>query len=451
MATGLNEITTRTTLIDLLSNSLVLRQTAPYLPISALLALARTSKASHDLVHTSAGVFRHLDLSTVKSAVLPYAPLDAGGISWRAERMDESLTEDEFYSGPLRGIFSKLDRQHLLQDIQTLVLDGLSVPADLVREIIAEDRFNVRILSIREAKHLNERKLQQVLRHAVRPTRQEGTPRLRGLYVFGLKDSTAEDGMRKPMSRNPSPPPCGVMASEGAQLGAAWNQRSSAALAKALSGCEDKWYQPSGRMFSKPLSREWAETLQACEGIIAFDAVLCRGPRHNVETAYVARGEESITNHPLSYLRPAIATVALGMGGCVSCGSCPEEPASQGSAKLSELPLLTPLPLHSSTVRAAQKPTTTHGSSSLPLMVRCEDCMKGRWCERCNKFWCENCYTGSAVSGRTALQQTEYMEDMMQAIEARNNKEIKVHMGLCTESCLVSEMMSGAGEAGMWG
>jgi hypothetical protein len=31
-----------------------------------------------------------------------------------------------------------------------------------------------------------------------------------------------------------------------------------------------------------------------------------------------------------------------------------------------------------------------------------------------------------------------------------SSKEIKVHMGLCVETCLVREMMSGAGSAGMW-
>ena len=194
-ATSMGPLTTNIShlgLADLLSNSLVLRQTAPYLPVASIFALAATSKSLHHLVHESPDVFRYLDLSTVKSAIVPYAPLDSGGVSWRAERMDESLTEDEFYSGPIRGIFSKLQRRNVLRSVQTLVLDGLSVPADLVRDIIAEDTFNVRILSIRECKHLNERKLQQVLRYAVRPSRPAGTPKIKGIYFFGQREIVQE-------------------------------------------------------------------------------------------------------------------------------------------------------------------------------------------------------------------------------------------------------------------
>lgn len=177
-----------TSLLDLLSIDLILRQTTPYLPISALLTLAATNKSLRNLIYTNSEAWRYLDLSKAKSAIIDTSPIDAGGISWRAERMDEALTEDDFYSGPLRGIFSKLHTKGVLGYVQTLLLDGLSVPADLVREIIAEERFNVRILSLRECKHLNQTKLQQVLRYTVRPGRPEGAPKLRGLYVFGRRD-----------------------------------------------------------------------------------------------------------------------------------------------------------------------------------------------------------------------------------------------------------------------
>lgn len=437
-----------TTLADLLSNTLVLRQTAPYLPVSSIYALAATSKSLHHIVHHSPEVFRYLDLSTVKSAVIPYEPLDSGGISWRAERMDESLTEDEFYSGPLRGIFSKLERRRLLQNVYTLVLDGLSVPADLVRDIISEDRFNVRILSIREAKNLNERKLMQVLRYSVRPSRPAGTPRIKGIYVFGPRE-------RAPVQNAPSkkkPPPTvskGVMSSQGAQIGAEWNQKSSDALNTALARTEDKWYQCSGRMLAKRLSLEWAETLKACDGIIAFDAVLCRGPRHDPARAMNGDGTVSHT----SYLNPAIATVALGPPGCETCHSSPEGPAEFGHSSISELPLLSPLPLHASSIRACQMPHTIDGSKAPPLFVRCEDCLKGRWCERCHKWWDEDCYIGSTIAQRTALQQTEFMETVQTngATQVISKETIKVHMGLCTDHCLFGEMMAGAGSNGMWG
>ncbi|KAK3203045.1 hypothetical protein GRF29_112g54701 [Pseudopithomyces chartarum] len=442
------------TLADLLTNSLVLRQTAPYLPVASIYALAATSKALHHIVHHSPDVFRYLDLSIVRSAILPYEPLDSGGISWRAERMDESLTEDEFYSGPLRGIFHKLQRRQILQNVQTLVLDGLSVPADLVREIIAEDRFNVRILSIRETKHLNERKLQQVLRYAVRPSRPAGTPKIKGIYFFGKRDhapAPVEESPKRKNSRSSSPK--GVMSSQGAQIGAEWNQKSSEALNAALARTSDQWYQCSGRMIPKRVSPEWAETLKACEGIIAFDAVLCRGPRHDPSRAFISTSDSEASGlpHPASYLSPAVATVALGPHGCEECKSCPESPAVFGQSPSSQLPLLSPIPLHSSSLRAAQIPHTIDGSNSPPLFVRCENCLKGRWCERCHKWWDEDCYTVSAVAQRTELQQTEYMENATTDGIAPSKQSIKVHMGLCVNSCLVGEMMAGAGSNGMWG
>ncbi|KAL5403078.1 hypothetical protein PMIN03_010161 [Paraphaeosphaeria minitans] len=401
-------------LADILFNSLVLRQTAPYLPVASIFALAATSKALHHTVHHSPDVFRYLDLSTVRSAIVPYAPLDSGGISWRAERMDESLTEDEFYSGPIRGIFSKLQRRHVLHNVQTLVLDGLSVPADLVREIIAEPTFNVRILSIRECKHLNERKLQQVLRYAVRPGRPAGTPKIKGIYFFGQRETVQEKQKQKPTNKKSrSPSPKGVMSSQGAQIGAEWNHKSSEVLNAALTLSSDRWYQCFGRMMAKRASLDWAETIKVCEGVIAFDAVLCRGPRHDPARAFISNSdsESSGLPHPASYLSPAVATVALGPKGCETCHSCPERPAVFGQSPSSKLPLLSPIPLHSSSLRAAQIPHTVDGSKPPPLFVRCEDCLKGRWCERCHKWWDEDCYTVSAVAQRTELQQTEFMEN----------------------------------------
>lgn len=450
-----DSITPPTSLVNLLSNSLVLRQTAPYLPTASVFALAATSKSLRHLVQDAPEVVRHLDLSTVKSAIVSYEPLDSGGISWRAERMDESLTEDEFYSGPLRGIFSKLERRHMLQNVHTMVLDGLSVPADLVREIIAEDRFNVRILSIREVKHLNERKLQQVLRYAVRPTRPAGTPKIKGIYLFGPRDhtpSTSTPNDKKKKSRQASPVR-GVTSSQGAQIGAEWNQKSTTALNAVLAKTDDKWYQSSGKMIAKRPSLDWAETLKACEGVIAFDAVLCRGPRHDPATAFVQDPSTPGMPHPASYLNPAVATVALGSHGCETCQSCPETPAVFGSTPSSWLPLLSPVPLHSSSIRAAQMPHTIDGSAPPPLYIRCEDCLKGRWCERCHKWWDEDCYTGSTVAQRTELQQTEFTEDVQSdgATCVVPKQTIKVHMGLCVESCLVGVMEAGAGSNGMWG
>ena len=184
-------------LVDLLSNSLVLHQIAPYVPVASLCALSSTSKVLHDVIRCSPEAFRYLDLSPVKSANVPLdGPLDGGGISWRAERMDESLSEDDFYSGPLRGIVYRLEKQRVLRHVHTLVLVGLSVTAELVKELLTEDRYNVRLLSIREVKHLNERKLQQYItfvkqRQLAGRAALQGHPHQRHLGPKALLESKA--------------------------------------------------------------------------------------------------------------------------------------------------------------------------------------------------------------------------------------------------------------------
>jgi hypothetical protein len=445
-------------LFGVLSIDLILRQIAPYLPIAALLRLAATDKSLQNLIYTNSEAWRYLDLSRARSATIDTSPIDAGGISWRAERMDEALTEDDFYSGPLRGIFSKLHFKGVLGYVQTLVLDGLSVPADLVREIIAEERFNVRILSLRECKHLNQTKLQQVLRYAVRPGRPDGMPKLRGLYTFGLRDlPQAPRPKRDPPNRNAPQVPAGVLGSEGAQIGSEWNSRSSATLYDSLpSDDQQRWYDRSGRVLIGTTSA-WADTLSDCEGIISFDAALCRGPRHDITTTTSK-----------DFLKPAIAGVALGHLGCETCGSCPEGPAVFGRTDEKTLPLLAPPPLHASTVRAAQRPETATNTFP-PLIVRCEECLRGRWCERCNRSWCETCYqepvsrTAAPQAPRTSIapapitnppsqvhvQSVEWGGSPASGSAVQQGPPIKVYTKLCVEHCLVGEMMMSAD--GYWG
>lgn len=444
---GLDELPP--TLIDVLSVSIILRQLAPYVPVKGVLALSATCKTLREIINSQSDAWRYLDLTKIRAAQIDSSPIDVGGISWRAERMDESLTEDDFYAGPLRGIFGRLKNKRLLQHVQTVILDGLSVPADLVREIVAEDRYSVRILSIREAKNLNQTKLQQVLRYIVRPTRAEGTPKLKALYFFGPKD--AARSVISQQQRLEGSQPMGVMASEGAQIGAEWNQRSSNVLSTSLWDEETKWYNATGRALRRPQS-DWPETLNACKGLIAFDAVLCRGPRHDITKV-----------DSKDFLQPTIATIALGTSGCEICHSCPEGSAVFGEAAESALPLLGPPPSHASTVRAAQLPHARTVDGRYPrLILRCEDCLRGRWCERCNRWWCEDCYEEpvSRLNMRTEMQQLEAREDLrqngwtsmtMDVNLGGQGSPVKVYSKLCVEHCLVSEMMSGAGSNGMWG
>ncbi|KAL2005915.1 hypothetical protein VTN00DRAFT_10408 [Thermoascus crustaceus] len=363
----------RPTLLDMLSNSLILDHMAPYLSVSSLFALARTSRSMRSVIMNTPYIFRHLDLSRCRGAQLPrMGAVDNGGQVWRNEQMDESLTEDEFYSGPLRGIFCNLERRSILQSVRTLVLDGLSVPADLVADIILTDRFNVNILSIRECLHLNERKLMQVLQHAVRPTRSSGMPRVKGIYYF--TPVTERSGTSRRKYRDWWSSKLGN--SKTACQASSCNTANHKPAAREPDHCHslNAWYRPSGKLLKNTIEEGWAQTLQKCEGIIAFDAVLCRGPRHNVDLYSSANANGPRPEGGL--LPPAVATIALGPGGCDGCRSSPEGPAVWGQSPDGHFPLLSPPPLHSSKVSEAKNPYPS-GDGHPVLIARCEEWIVG--------------------------------------------------------------------------
>ena len=374
-----------TSLLDIMANSLVMDHMAPYLPISALFSLASTSRTARSLVMDHPYVFRHLDLTRCRGAqVSSSSPIDRGGETWRAERMDESLTEDDFYSGPLRGIFSDLGNRSILQDVRTLILDGLSVPADLVSDIILNDRFNVSILSIRGCHNLNERKLMQTLTYAVRPGRAKGTPKLKGLYHFTPNENA---------SRNSS-----------------HSSRTRSSGKAADQDLTNEWYQPSGKVL-KGSYAGWGQILQLCQGIISFDAVLCRGPRHNVDLY----SSENEGKQPASaFLQPSLATIALGPKGCDTCHSTPEGPAIWGQSPEEHFPLLSPPPIHSSRIVSARSPVS-HLDERPALMLSCTECLTDRCCQRCSKWWCSTClpYPQRAMN-QVSRHQTAHMPEQPQ-------------------------------------
>lgn len=377
----------RAPLEEMLTNSLILDQMAPYLSVPSLMALASTSRLLRNMITRTPYVFRHLDLTGCRGAQLaqPAPPAED----------DDLRTEDEVYSAPLRHIFSSLERSAILQDVRTLVLDGLSVPADLIGDILLSNRFNVNILSIRECRHLNERKLIQFIQHAVRPTRPEGTPRVKGIYHFSPMNEAAPRppvrrryrdwwGSRVGCSRSPSQSPSNSSSDNEEDNGSISPSRRH----RQRQQQQNPWYSPSGKMFKHSLEDGWAQTLQKCEGIIAFDAVLCRGPRHDVNLYSSANEESPAPSAPL--LGPAVATVALGPRGCDGCHSSPEGPAIWGQSPDVHFPLLSPVPLHMSGIAAAKRPELIPGEHPV-LYARCADCLTDRWCHRCNKWFCSNC------------------------------------------------------------
>ena len=410
-------------LYNFLLNSVIFRHFCPYMTIHSLLNLAAASKFLRSLIFHEPAAFRYLDLSTARGASIDIGSLDRGGTQWRSQRMDESTTEEDFYSGPLRGIFSYLKKKHVLGSVRTLILDGQSAPAEILRDIICDDPFQVQVLSVVGSKNLNQNKFQQVLRYAVRPSRPEGSPKLRAVYFFGMrKDSLAHGSSPEFFS--------GVLDSPGAQLGVSLNRRSYHALHSSFGADMDAWYSSSGRVIPTHVDlQSWPATLKACQNIIYFDAVLCRGPKHD---------------HSNVFTNPQIASVAL--KGCEVCRTLPEGPATSSCAPSALLPLLKPVPRHTLSIKQAQIPcsyTAAEQSSQPQLLVRCLSCCQERWCEGCNKFWCEDHYdTTEPLSG--SLQSSA----LYNAGAGRPVLKLKVHLGLCIETCLVNELIQGSD--GMW-
>jgi hypothetical protein len=356
----------------------------------------------------------------------------------------------------LQAAFNSLRRLDILKDVQTLVLDGLSVTSEIVREIICDDSYSVRVLSVREVQNLNERKLQQALRYSIRPNRAANTPTLEALYLFGPKDAPAvtrltrltrlrNHGRVAPLEYLPSYG--GVMHVQGAQIGAKWNEMSEDALVEELENSGDRWYAKSGKILTKPISADWADTVLSCRGIISFDVVLCNGPRH--EVPLTSENDSSIPWHrqPSAHLPPRIATYA--MRGCCNCGSAPEGFSQFRQSPIEAFPLLAPPPLHSSTAKSAKTPTGV-SKEQRRLLVRCTECIRSRYCESCHKWWCEDCYEVPAATTQTTAPAKPW-ESVSATSGRQPEKNVKVHMGLCVENCLVAEMMSGAGSNGMWG
>lgn len=405
-------------LLDLLRNTLIVNYLSPYLGISNLLSLAATSISFRNLVYCTPSVFRYTDLSHVPSChLLPPSNTFTDGDGDREASM---MMADDFYAQTLRRVFRSLQNCHVLQDVRTLILDGLPVPATLLREILCDGAYNIRILSLRGARELGDEKLIQILRYIIRPSRPEGTPKLKGLYYFTPLDASADYTASNLVHRVPG---IGITNAVGAQLGAGTFASSGAMHKQFIRSSwhqNNVWYSATGQVLKvdATVQKQWALVIQACEGLIAFDVAPCR----------------QSANH--SKLDLGLATVSL--AGCQMCGSCPEGPAYPSTSAENELPLLAPLPTHQSSVKIAQR-LDTNGRPHPPFIARCRTCLKDRWCERCNVWWCESCYTIPSKRDRALLPQTS------QATEP----SIKVHNNLCVSKCLIDEMLNEVGEGGI--
>lgn len=443
-------------LLDLLSNSLILENTLPCLPLSGIFALSRTSRSFRELLLRTPSIFRYVDLSKCRGAYVSpnlLTRIDVGGHSWRAERIDENLTEDEFYAGPLRGVLSNLRRMKVLANVQTLVLDGLSsVTNDLISDIAISSEYNVRLLSIRKCLNVNESKLQQLLRHLCRPSRPEGTPRLQGLYVFSHPPVTLN---RHAFDYNSIT--SGVTTSQGAQLGASHIEEGHA------SNGVDLWYTATGRVIAQGHAQRssWEETLLACAGIISFDAVLCTHMHADMASVLHPASRDYLAENKAGI--PPLATMALGPDGCAGCGRSPLNAPVWGVSDPREFPLLWPPPSNGRLIDAVRPPRrVTDDGSILPqhLIVSCTWCLTNRHCDNCHRWWCAACYNPTKSKKLSDLERLDraglsYLPSREELGDGASGGDggdhIKVFNGLCVENCLVGEWMAGAGGGGMWG
>lgn len=279
----------------------------------------------------------------------------------------------------------------------------MSVTAELVNEIITDPSFQVRILSLREVRNLNEARLRAALKMAVRPSRPKGTPRLKGLYIFGPKDP-------------PSPPSRAPHNSAFNTSDHAWRQ----------------WYDTIGHVLPPSISKEWADTLIDCADIIAFDAVLCRAPRHLNSPAHGSINIEA--NSPPPYVPSPWAIATESVGPCCGCKSSPEGFTVWGdtgaSGDTQRFPLLAPTPRHSSDVKVASCPRGEEVNPSRAsrmaqtqprrFIARCGECTRGRLCRSCKSWWCENCYTLGMRDNKEGEYFKVRVQDLCVSCRARN-------------------------------
>jgi hypothetical protein len=421
-----------------LSNSIILDGIIPYLRLPDIFHLAKTSHGMRNLMFTAPRVFRRVDLSRCRGAYISANlrdSIDPGGTNWRAERMDENLTEEEFYAGPLRGVLAQFKRLQVLQDIHTLILDRLaSVTVDVIHDLLTSPDYNVRFLSIRECFHVNQPRLQQLISYICRPGRPLGTPRLQGLYVFTPREGTSMVPFDlsynfDTMGETPIPQP------------------------RDPSDNSTTWYAPNGEFLNLGHEQRssWEETLQTCKGIISFDAVLCSHMHADMEPVLCPASREYLERNKPGI--PPLATVSLGAGGCTSCGRAPKGAPVWGESDARDFPLLWPPPHSGKFIDAVRPPRRwARNGQALPqrLIVSCSWCLTDRHCNSCHQWWCSDCYdprslampvlTSGDLNRLTDAAQgfpPNLGEEEAVAETKRKVGEFKVLERLCVEYCLV--------------
>ncbi|KZZ98207.1 hypothetical protein AAP_00468 [Ascosphaera apis ARSEF 7405] len=375
-------------LVKMLSNSVVLDRFAPYLSLPDLFSLASTSSDIRHVLLDHPRVFRHMDLAP-RSSHRTSPEYTSESPVQQQPRLNPMMADTNF-SGPLRNLFKIMDRRALLKNVRTLVLDGLPVSAQSVGEILANRELSIAILSIRDCQNLDNQKLKHIIKHACRSDRPKDMPKVKGIYLFSSKEEATH-----PQHNHAVVPANACETSE--------DNRSQDGSANAAM---HPWYKSSGRVLQRSKVDGWADVLKQCEGVMSFDAILCRGPRHNSSYYHLDSSQDMLEPS----LPPAVANFALRPDGCEGCHSSIEGPLVWGHSPGNQFPLLSPLNIHTSTVAACKDPTTIFNSKP-KLLMQCEQCLTGRHCHRCGKWWCSTCLPISQNSAHSFIFEEEPLQE----------------------------------------
>lgn len=344
----------------------VLEYILPYLPPQTILSLALTSKALHHLVFPPAAAANSKRRHTLRP--------------WRYLNLGESYTTPVPVKKPSQSSFnlplspppsppptasfayiqqpeSIIYKPHILENVRTLILDGLpSVDAKLVGDILASGSgvaplHRIQILSIRGCPKLQDETLAKtVLREKCFP--QD----LKGIYYFS-----------DPELDFVSPPAGGADIFVSAKMGRMLNS----ARRRSVNQNDGGW---------------WAVTLKLLQGQVAFDVEMCRGQAHFQYQDELGQWEER---------DPRVATMRL-TEGCAGCGAWADSEnhvekrgSGYGDGDAMEV-LFPPAPVHNSSVAsAASDKHLRRGEGRVTL--RCTECLDKRYCRGCGKWWCTPC------------------------------------------------------------
>ena len=409
----------RTCLFDVLSVQLVLLEVCSHLPFPILLNLANASKSFRSIMYDTPGIFRRLDLS---GSPMHMAMNNEFCNGWDVDPLRQPMAHEKRLANCLRRSFVDpcLTSKRILDQAQLLILDDQAVPEDVLKDLLLDPSIPLRILSVidwtRGAAFCEVFDALSLLCSTVCPEKRT----LQGIYAYGATFNVTS-GL---WSRGSKSVANGVTSSLGATLGC---QDLTSTIASGSRAPRSAWYHSSGPLLKSV--REGSgqgKSKWSCNRLLGlpffFDAVKCRSLEHDADETVVA-----------SFSLPP----------CEICKSAPEGLIDPSLAPTHDLPLLTPIPFRPSIKLAQQPSAISLGESSRAFLARCADCVDtDRWCSRCGRFWCEDCYDPVAASQQDGQG--------VAAGDGPASRQLKVYQGLCG-SCLVVEMYRGAGSGGMWG